>query len=95
MATALPPAPAPLGPEELRSIQPDRVLDSLGEVCPYPVRQALDALAGLAPGAVLVQLTDHSTATQTVPAAVWRAGLAHLLGITEDRGRYRIYLKRI
>ncbi len=89
------PVPGELAPEQLQRLRPDRVLDSTGEVCPYPVKQALDALKELAPGSILVQLTDHSMSTQTVPFAVRRSGLARVLGITGRGGVYRIYMKRL
>ena len=74
----------------------DRELDVRGEICPYPVDAALAALAQMQPGQILAELTDHTIATHTVPAAVQRAGIAKVLRIEEQGGGlYRIILQRI
>ncbi|HEY8393705.1 MAG TPA: sulfurtransferase TusA family protein [Thermaerobacter sp.] len=73
----------------------DRELDVTGEVCPYPVDAALQALAQMRPGQVLAELTDHTISTHTVPAAVERSGLGRVLRIEEQEpGLYRILLQR-
>lgn len=79
---------------DLKEISVDRVLDCKGEVCPYPVTEAKKALSDLEPGEVLEEVTDHSMATITVPEAVEKDGLAEVLGIDEDAGLYRIYLRK-
>jgi TusA-related sulfurtransferase len=81
---------------ELASLKPDAVLDVRGEVCPYPVTAALKALARLRPGQVLVEVTDHTISTHTVPRAVTRERAAEVLGVLQDGpGLYRIYLRRV
>ncbi|ADU51467.1 SirA-like domain-containing protein [Thermaerobacter marianensis DSM 12885] len=73
----------------------DREIDVTGEICPYPVDAALEALAGMAPGQVLAELTDHTISTHTVPAAVERSGLGEVLRIEEkEPGLYRILIRR-
>lgn len=68
------------------------VQDMTGEVCPYPQIEAKKAMAGLEPGDLLVQETDHVPSTENVPKAVsdqasakvWKSG----------DGRYRIFLRK-
>ena len=82
-----------IGPETQVTI--DRELDVTGEICPYPVDAALEALASMEPGQVLAELTDHTISTHTVPAAVERSGLGQVLRIEEQApGLYRILIRR-
>lgn len=78
-----------------QEVRVDREVDVRGEVCPYPVDAALEALARMRPGEVLAELTDHTISTHTVPAAVERSGLGRVLRIEEtEPGLYRILLER-
>ncbi len=82
--------------ESLDSIVPDRELDVTGEVCPYPVVAAQKELLSMEPGEILVEITDHTISTHTVPDAVCEKQLAEVLGVEEaSPGLYRIYMKRI
>ncbi len=45
-------------------------LDVRGEICPYPMMKASDALKKLEPGTSLEVLTDHAPALSTIP---WEA----------------------
>lgn len=80
---------------ELKSLKADKILDVKGEVCPYPVVMARKALAAMPPGAILLEITDHTISTETVPEAVQQEGLAEVLGIMEEpAGVYHIYMRR-
>ncbi len=79
----------------LEEIDPDREIDVTGEVCPYPVIAAQKELLKMQPGEILVETTDHTISTHTVPDAVKEKKLAELVGVEEPSpGLYRIYLKR-
>ncbi len=79
----------------LEEIDPNRELDVTGEVCPYPVIAAQKELLKMNPGEILVEITDHTISTHTVPDAVKEKKLAEVLGIDEPSpGLYRIYFKR-
>ncbi len=79
----------------LSEITPDRELDVTGEVCPYPVIAVQKELIRMEPGEILVEVTDHTISTHTVPDAVKEKKLAEVLGIEESSpGLYRIYLKK-
>lgn len=47
-----------------------KTLDVRGEICPYPMMKASDALKKLPDGEVLEVLTDHAPALSTIP---WEA----------------------
>lgn len=80
----------------LAALTADEVIDCQGEVCPYPVIMARRALQKLRTGQLLVQITDHSISTETVPEAVRREGLAEVVGILQERpGVYKLYLKKL
>ena len=49
-------------------------LDVRGEICPYPMMKASDALKKLAPGTSLEVLTDHAPALSTIPWEAARHG---------------------
>ncbi|MEW6048094.1 MAG: sulfurtransferase TusA family protein [Bacillota bacterium] len=50
------------------------LLDVRGEICPYPMLKAVEALPRLKPGEDLEVLTDHAPALQTIPAYTGRLG---------------------
>ncbi|MBM7573714.1 sulfurtransferase TusA family protein [Aquibacillus albus] len=81
--------------EELTTIEPDHVVDGIGEVCPHTLNIALAALKKAKPGEVVVEVTDHSIATKTIPAAVKMNKIAEVLGIVSENGEYKIFLKKL
>ncbi|PSQ56131.1 preprotein translocase subunit TatB [Halobacteriales archaeon SW_8_68_21] len=68
------------------------VQDMAGEVCPYPQVEAKKAIAGLSPGDVLVQKTDHVPSTENVPKAVGDDATAKVW--QSGDGRYRTFLRK-
>jgi TusA-related sulfurtransferase len=81
-------------PEELEALDIDLEVDGMGEVCPHTLNAALAGLKKVKSGQIVVEVTDHSIATKTVPAAVQMNGLADVLGIAEKNGLYKIYLRK-
>jgi tRNA 2-thiouridine synthesizing protein A len=51
-----------------------RQLDVRGEICPYPMMQASEALKKLSSGESLQVLTDHAPALSTIPWEAARQG---------------------
>jgi tRNA 2-thiouridine synthesizing protein A len=51
-----------------------RQLDVRGEICPYPMMKASDALKRLPAGESLQVLTDHAPALSTIPWEAARHG---------------------
>jgi TusA-related sulfurtransferase len=84
-----------LSEQELIAIKPDHTVDAIGEVCPHTLNLALDCLKKAQIGEVVVEVTDHSIATKTIPAAVKMNKLAEVLGIRVEKGLHHIYLKKI
>lgn len=81
--------------EELRALRVSHEIDCQGELCPGPVLKAMEALDQVGAGEVVVLVTDLEAATQNVRIAVETGGLAQALGVLEDGGVYRLYLKRL
>jgi TusA-related sulfurtransferase len=80
--------------QELAALQPDKIIDAIGEVCPHTLNLAMDGLKKVNAGQIVVEVTDHSIATKTIPAAVKMNKLADYLGTREEKGKYYIYLKK-
>lgn len=70
-----------------------RVLDVRGEICPYPMLRAVEALKKLPPGEELAVLTDHPPALSTIP---WEAAKLGFAAALEEAGQseWRITLRR-
>ncbi|TFB24056.1 hypothetical protein E3U55_04390 [Filobacillus milosensis] len=81
--------------EELKGLEINHHVDGVGEVCPHTLNIALSALKKAKPGEVVVEETDHSIATKTIPAAVKMNKIAEVLGIVEENGLYKIYLRKL
>lgn len=81
--------------QELSALKPDHVIDAIGEVCPHTLNLALTGLKKAKPGEIVVEVTDHTIATKTIPAAVKMNKYAEFLGIVRRDGNYHIFLKKI
>ncbi len=49
-------------------------LDVRGEICPYPMMKAVEALKKLPDGETLKVITDHAPALETIPTQGARLG---------------------
>lgn len=55
-------------------------LDVRGEICPYPMMKAVQALKRLTPGDVgLEVITDHAPALETIPTQAVRLGYTSVI----------------
>lgn len=81
--------------QELAAIKPDHVIDAIGEVCPHTLNLALNGLKKAKSGEIVVEVTDHTIATKTIPAAVKMNKYAEFLGVVRQDGNYHIFLKKI
>lgn len=81
-------------PEQLKALSVDITVDAIGEVCPHTLNLALDGLKKANAGQIVVEVTDHSIATKTIPAAVKMNKKADHLGTVVEGSRYYIYLKK-
>lgn len=80
---------------ELKELKVDHTVDAIGEVCPHTLNMALAGLKKAQPGEIVVEVTDHSIATKTIPAAVKMNKKAEHLGTIAERGKYQIFLKKL
>jgi TusA-related sulfurtransferase len=68
-----------------------RILDTRGEICPYPFIRTKDALEALPPGGVLEVLTDNRpTAERSIPRHCEEVGAAYAVRREGDVWRIRI-----
>lgn len=81
--------------KELLELQADHTIDAIGEVCPHTLNLALKGLKKAKSGEIVVEVTDHTIATKTIPAAVKMNKIAEVLGIVNKDGNHHIYLKKI
>ena len=49
-------------------------LDVRGEICPYPMLKAVEAMKRLPDGEVLEVITDHAPALESIPTQAKRLG---------------------
>lgn len=80
---------------ELLDLKKDMEIDAIGEVCPHTLNLALKGLKKAKVGDIVVEVTDHTIATKTIPAAVKMNKMAEFLGVVQTGGNYHIYLKKI
>jgi len=71
----------------------DATLDCIGLYCPMPIHHTANKLKELEPGQVLEVLADDEGIKVDAPA--WcRATGNELLGIEEEAGGYKVYIKK-
>lgn len=80
--------------EQLEQLERHIEIDAIGEVCPHTLDLALKGLKKAKSGDIVVEVTDHTIATKTIPAAVKMNKQAQFLGIVEKDGNYHIYLQK-
>lgn len=78
-----------------RALTVAREVDCEGEMCPGPVLKTMEALGEVGAGEVVVLRTDLKMAVENVRVAVETGGLAAALGIAEEEGLFRLYLKKL
>ena len=72
----------------------DDTLDCMGLYCPMPIVQTAERIKKLQIGEVLEILADDRGIESDMPA--WCQATGHeFLGMQEDDGEYRVYVKRI
>ncbi|MDF2671155.1 MAG: hypothetical protein K0R67_3461 [Paenibacillus sp.] len=80
--------------QQLLELKTDHVIDAIGEVCPHTLNLALDGLKKAKSGEIVVEITDHSIATKTIPAAVKMNKYGEFLGVAKKNGNYHIFIKK-
>jgi TusA-related sulfurtransferase len=71
----------------------DETLDCIGLYCPMPIANTANKLKELEVGQVLEILADDEGIKEDMPA--WCRTTGHeLLGMEEDAGQYKVYVKK-
>jgi TusA-related sulfurtransferase len=71
----------------------DATLDCIGLYCPMPIAHTANKLKELEKGQVLEILADDPGINEDMPAWCKTTG-NELLGIEEEKGQYRIYVRK-
>jgi len=71
----------------------DSTLDCIGLYCPMPIANTAKKLKELKVGQVLEILADDEGITEDMPAWCRTTG-NELLGIEEEAGHYKVYVKK-
>ena len=71
----------------------DQTLDCIGLYCPMPIVQTAKKIKELKAGEVLEVLSDDKGIRQDMPAWCKATG-NELLGIEEEVGQYKVYVKK-
>jgi len=71
----------------------DATLDCIGLYCPMPIAHTANKLKELEKGQVLEILADDPGIKEDMPAWCKTTG-NELLGIEEEKGQYRIYVRK-
>jgi len=71
----------------------DATLDCVGLYCPMPIANAAKKIKELQKGQVLEILADDEGIKEDMPAWCKTTG-NELVGMEEDQGQYRVYVKK-
>jgi tRNA 2-thiouridine synthesizing protein A len=79
---------------DLSSLHGDKVVDARGTSCPGPILAAKKGMADVKVGQIMEVLATDSGTTKDLPA--WAKKLGHeYLGLVEDPGYMRLFVKRV
>lgn len=79
--------------DKLESIQADSTLDCYGLLCPMPIIKTVEAVKKMEVGQVLEVVATDEGIKEDMPA--WCNATGHeYLGVKENDGEYRVYLKK-
>ncbi|WP_027364111.1 sulfurtransferase TusA family protein [Desulfotruncus alcoholivorax] len=81
-------------PEELKNIKADKVVDARGTSCPGPILAAKKAIAEIQPGQIMEVLASDAGTKKDLPAWCKKTG-NEFLGMVEDAGDIKLYIKRM
>lgn len=80
--------------DQLKGIKVEKVVDARGTSCPGPILAAKKGIVDVKVGEVMEILATDSGTQKDIPA--WAKKMGHeYLGIIEDAGDFRLYVKRM
>ncbi len=82
-----------MSPEELTTMEADKVVDARGTACPGPLLEAKRAVTQVPVGGVMEVLSSDQSTNNDIP--LWAKKMGHeFLGTVEEAGFWRLYLRR-
>lgn len=82
-----------MSPEELTTMEADKVVDARGTACPGPLLEAKRAVTQVPVGGVMEVLSSDQSTNNDIP--LWARKMGHeFLGTVEEAGFWRLYLRR-
>ncbi|MFZ5643798.1 MAG: sulfurtransferase TusA family protein [Bacillota bacterium] len=83
-----------MSPEELKNIKANKVVDARGTSCPGPILAAKKGIVDVKTGEIMEILATDSGTQKDIPA--WAKKMGHeYLGVIEDAGTFKLYVKRM
>ena len=80
--------------DDLKKIQSNKVVDARGTSCPGPILAAKKAIVDVKVGEIMEILATDSGTQKDIPA--WSKKMGHeYLGMTEDAGTFKLFVKRM
>ena len=80
--------------EEIKNIKADKVVDARGTSCPGPILAAKKAVVDVKAGQIMEILATDSGTQKDIPA--WAKKMGHeFLGVVEEAGTFKLYVKRL
>lgn len=71
----------------------DKTIDCIGLYCPMPIVKTAEAIKSMKPGETLEVLADDKGIKMDMPA--WcKATNNEFLGIEEEKGQFKVYVKK-
>jgi len=82
-----------MSPEELSTLESEKVVDARGTACPGPLLEAKRAVTQVSKGGVMEVLSSDQSTNQDIP--VWATKVGHeFLGFIEEAGFWRLFVRR-
>jgi TusA-related sulfurtransferase len=82
-----------MSPEELTTMEADKVVDARGTACPGPLLEAKRAVTQVPVSGVMEVLSSDQSTNNDIP--LWAKKMGHeFLGTVEEAGFWRLYLRR-
>ena len=78
---------------ELKTVAVDKTVDARGTACPGPLLAAKKEIANIATGEVMEVLSADEATKRDIPKWAQKKGHDYL-GVVEEDGYFRIYLKK-
>lgn len=79
--------------EDLRNLGVQKVVDARGTSCPGPILAAKKGIVGIKAGEVMEVMATDTATQRDLPA--WARKMGHdFLGVLEEAGYWRLFVKR-